>query len=134
VAVLAHTAALRHGGPWLADLLADLDHNRSLLATLLADALPDVRYRPPQGTYLAWLDCRALGLGDDPAAAFLETGRVALSPGPGFGPGGAGHVRLNLAASPGTLTEAVRRMAATVRDGSGSGGSSGEAAARPERL
>jgi cysteine-S-conjugate beta-lyase len=65
----------------------------------------------PQGTYLAWLDCRALGLGDDPAAAFLERGRVALSAGPSFGTGGAGHVRLNLATTPEILTDAVGRMA-----------------------
>jgi cystathionine beta-lyase len=58
------------------------------------------------------LDCRALGLGPDPATVFLERGRVALSPGPSFGTGGAGHVRLNFATSPELLTEAVRRLAA----------------------
>jgi cystathionine beta-lyase len=73
-----------------------------------------VRYRPPDGTYLAWLDCRELGLGEDPAAAFLERGRVALSPGPDFGTGGAGHARLNFATSPEILEEAITRMAASV--------------------
>ncbi|MDG9706473.1 aminotransferase class I/II-fold pyridoxal phosphate-dependent enzyme [Streptomyces sp. DH37] len=113
--VIAHSAALREGGDWLDALLAGLDENRRLLADLLARRLPGVRHRPPQGTYLAWLDCRALGLGDDPAAVFLERGRVALSSGPDFGTGGAGHVRLNLAASPEVLIEAVRRMAAALR-------------------
>ncbi|GGL87273.1 hypothetical protein GCM10012279_01180 [Micromonospora yangpuensis] len=70
--------------------------------------------RAGEATYLAWLDCRELGLGDDPAAAFLDRGRVALNPGPTFGTGGAGHVRLNLATAPEILTEAVRRMAAAV--------------------
>ncbi|WP_232519846.1 MalY/PatB family protein [Actinosynnema pretiosum] len=115
--VIAHAAALREGGAWLDALLAGLAANRRLLADLLAEELPRVRYAPGEGTYLAWLDCRALGLGDDPAAAFLERGRVALTPGPGFGTGGAGHARLNLATSPELLTEAVRRMGAAVRAG-----------------
>ncbi|MFD7137093.1 MalY/PatB family protein [Streptomyces sp. NPDC059894] len=115
VGVLAHTAALRDGTAWLDALLAGLDANRRLLAGLLAEHLPGVAHRPGEGTYLAWLDCRALGLGDDPARVFLERGRVALMPGPDFGTGGAGHTRLNLATSPEILTEGVRRMAAAVR-------------------
>ncbi|MFF8674030.1 MalY/PatB family protein [Streptomyces sp. NPDC015242] len=112
VAVIAHTAALRDGVTWLDALLAGLDANRHLLADLLAEHLPAVRYRPGDATYLAWLDCRALGLGDDPADVFLRRGRVALTSGPPFGTGGAGHARLNLATSPEVLTEGVRRMAA----------------------
>jgi len=111
VGVLAHTAALRDGGAWLDALLTGLDDNRRLLADLLAEHLPAITYRPGGATYLAWLDCRALGLGDDPAEVFLERGRVALSSGIPFGTGGAGHVRLNLATSPEVITEAVRRMA-----------------------
>jgi cystathionine beta-lyase len=114
VGILAHTAALAEGGEWLDGLLAGLDDNRRLLADLLAEHLPAVGYRQPQATYLAWLDCRPLRLPDDPAAVFLDRGRVALSAGPDFGTGGAGHVRLNLATSPELLTEAVRRMASAV--------------------
>ncbi len=113
--VIAHSAALREGVDWLDEVLTGLDHNRLLLGDLLAEHLPGVRYQPPKGTYLAWLDCRALDLGDDPAAVFLERGRVALNAGPTFGTGGAGYARLNLATSPAVLTEAVRRMAASVR-------------------
>ncbi|GAB2870712.1 MalY/PatB family protein [Streptomyces mayteni] len=112
--VIAHTTALREGVDWLDALLAGLDENRRLLARLLADRLPAVRYRPSRATYLAWLDCRALGLGDDPAAAFLARGRVALTPGLPFGTVGTGHARLNLATSPEILTEAVDRMAKAV--------------------
>jgi cystathionine beta-lyase len=113
--VIAHTAALRDGRRWLDDLLGGLDANRRLLGDLLAEHLPSVGYRPPQGTYLAWLDCRALELADDPARVFLERGRVALNSGPSFGTGGAGHVRLNLATSPEILTDAVLRMVSAVR-------------------
>lgn len=112
--IIAHTAALRDGGDWLDAVLSGLDENRRLLKELLAEELPGVRYRPGEGTYLAWLDCRALGLGDDPASVFLERGRVALNSGIPFGTGGAGFVRLNLATSPELVTEAVRRMAAAV--------------------
>ena len=61
--VVANTAAYDQGGPWLDDVLAYLDGNRRLLAELLAEQLPGVGYTPPEGTYLAWLDFRALGLG-----------------------------------------------------------------------
>ena len=112
--VIAHGAALRHGGPWLDSLLAGLDENRRLLGDLLEKDLPAVGYCPPQGTYLAWLDCQALNLPDDPAAVFLERGRVAVNSGLAFGTGGAGRVRLNFATSPELLTEAVRRMASAL--------------------
>lgn len=110
--VLAGVAAFDHGEAWLADLIAALDHNRMLLADLLAAMLPGVGYAPPQATFLAWLDLRSLGLGDDPAAALLERGRLALSNGPSFGAPGRGHARLNFATSPANLEEAVRRIAA----------------------
>jgi cystathionine beta-lyase len=112
--IIAHVAALREGGAWLDDLLVSLDANRRLLGDLLAVQLPGVAYREPAGTGLAWLDCRALGLGDDPAEVFLSRGRVALNPGAQFGTGGAGHARLNLATSPEILREAVTRMAAAL--------------------
>ncbi len=112
--VIAHQAALRDGVGWLDDLLAGLDANRRLLADLLDEHLPGLGYRMPLATYLAWLDCRPLGMGDDPADVFLDRGRVALVPGPSFGTGGEGHVRLNLATSAEILEKAVRRMAAVV--------------------
>jgi cysteine-S-conjugate beta-lyase len=127
--LIAHTAALADGGAWLDALLAGLDHNRHLLTALIEEHLPQVRYTPPQATFLAWLDCRALRLDDGasavvkrglvtlsagPAAVFLDKGRAALSAGPAFGTGGAGHVRLNRGTSTQILTEAVHRMAAAI--------------------
>ncbi|GAA0576448.1 aminotransferase class I/II-fold pyridoxal phosphate-dependent enzyme [Paractinoplanes ferrugineus] len=110
VGVIAHTTALREGGPWLDDLLAGLAENRRLLGERLAEKLPAVHYQPGEATYLAWLDCRELGLGDDPAAVFLDRARVALNSGPTFGTGGAGHVRLNFATSPEVIEQALDRM------------------------
>lgn len=108
--MIATRAALRDGAAWLAETTAILDRNRRFLGELLAAELPSVRYVPPSASYLAWLDCSALGLGDDPARAFLARGRVAVSSGPTFGAQGAGFVRLNVATSRRLLEEAVRRM------------------------
>jgi cystathionine beta-lyase len=112
--VIAHRAAYLDGGPWLDALLAGLDANRRLLATLLTEQLPEVGHRVPDGTFLAWLDFTALDLGDDPAAVLRERARVALHPGPGFGHGGAGHARLNFGTSPDIVREAVDRIAAAL--------------------
>jgi cystathionine beta-lyase len=112
--MLAHTVALTEAVDWLDEHRRALDDNRRLLSRLLTDRLPLVHYRIPDATFLAWLDCRALGLGDDPAATFLERGLVAFNSGLPFGRGGAGHVRLNFATSPAILTEAVDRMVSAV--------------------
>ncbi len=112
--VLANTAAYREGEAWLAGVLRYLDRNRRLLTDLLAEHLPQVRYEPPEGTYLAWLDCRDLDLGPRPGAFFLEHAGVALIDGPECGAPGEGHVRLNLATPAPVLTAIVERMAAAV--------------------
>ena len=109
--LLGSEAAFTDADDWLDEVLALLDGNRDLLAGLLAERLPGVVLTRPQASYLAWLDCRALGLGDDPAAVFLERGRVALSRGPDYGTQGAGFARLNIGTSPAIVTEAVDRMA-----------------------
>lgn len=108
---IASAAAFRDGDAWLDAVLAVLDHNRGLLAELLAERLPEVGYAPPRAGYLAWLDFRALGLGDDPAAALLKRGRIALNAGPDFGPNGAGFARLNIGTAPALVAEAVNRIA-----------------------
>jgi cystathionine beta-lyase len=112
--VQAAIAALRNARPWLDAAVTQIDANTRLLTALLAEHLPAARYREPQATFLTWIDCRDLGLGDDPAAAFLARGRVALSAGPDFGSQGRGFARLNIGTSPELISEAVRRMAAAL--------------------
>jgi cysteine-S-conjugate beta-lyase len=112
--LLATVAAYREGTPWLEDVIAVIDHNRALLADLLAATLPEVGYTPPRASYLTWLDLRALDLGDDPSEALLERGRVALNAGPTFGPQGAGFARLNIGTSPALVEEAVKRIGKAV--------------------
>jgi cystathionine beta-lyase len=112
--VLATEAALRDGDGWLDALLGQLDGNRRLVAELLATRLPQVRHRSPAAGYLAWLDCRGLPTGGDPADVFLRRGRVALASGPSFGAPGSGHVRLNFGTSPALVAEAVERIVAAI--------------------
>ncbi len=80
-------------------------------ATLLPEPITAV---PAQASFLAWLDCREAGLGDDPAAVFLERGRVALTRGVDFGEPGRGFARLNVGTTPELLEEAVRRLEAAL--------------------
>jgi cystathionine beta-lyase len=113
--VLAMVAALTTGQPWLDALLATLEIRRRQLGDLIAAQLPDIRWQPPQATYLAWLDCRRVGRGEQPRDLFLRRGRVALEPGPRFGAPGSGFVRLNFGTSEAVLAEAIERMAAALR-------------------
>jgi cystathionine beta-lyase len=110
LAVEATDAAWSDGDQWLTAVRGVLDDNRRNLAKLLERHLPGVVHHQPQATYLAWLDCRGLGLGDDPAETFRERG-VELAPGPRFGSIGAGFARLNFATSPTVLEAIVERMA-----------------------
>jgi len=113
--LLATVAAFTDGGDWLDSLLATLDARRRQLSGLLAERLPQVHWVPSEATYLAWLDCRAIGDGDTPHELFLHEGRVALEPGTHFGAEGSGWVRLNYGTSEAILDEAVNRMAAALR-------------------
>jgi len=110
----ATLAAWTDGAAWLDSTLEVLAANRDHLAERLARELPDVGFRPPEATYLAWLDFRALGLGEDPAACVLERGRVALSCGPDFGANGEGYARLNFATLPEVLDDIVDRIVTAV--------------------
>lgn len=111
--IVANLAAYTEGAAWLADTVAYLDGNRALLGELLAEHLPAARYAAPAGTYLSWIDCRALGL-PDPAGFFRTEARVAVNDGATFGAVGPGYVRLNFATSRPILTRAVAAMGAAI--------------------
>jgi len=99
---------------WRDGLLDQLVTNLQLLEAELAVHATSVRVVRPDAGYLAWLDFRETGLGDDPARVLIDTGRVALNSGLAFGEQGRGFARINLACDPSTVVEAVRRIAATV--------------------
>ena len=116
----AALAAYSQGAEWLAEMLAYTECNRNLLLDYVANELPGIEMVVPEGTYLAWLDCRGAGIPGEPATFFLEAARVALSEGKWFGPGGEGHVRLNFACTSAVLQEALGRMRAALQDIKGS--------------
>ncbi|QSB04894.1 MalY/PatB family protein [Natronoglycomyces albus] len=109
--LMATREGFDHGREWLAATLATIENNFALLQKELATKLPQARLRSASATYLAWLDLRGVGWGEDPAAFALEHAKVALLPGHAFGAEGAGYARMNLACAPETITEAIDRMA-----------------------
>ncbi|MGN6377500.1 MAG: MalY/PatB family protein [Gaiellales bacterium] len=118
--VIATIAAYRDGGPWLDELLGVLDRNRRVIADRLAEHLPDVGYVIPEATFLAWLDMRPAGLGDEPAREILRHGRVAVGRGLDFGEPGRGFVRITFATPLPVLErvlDAVRETVAADRAG-----------------
>jgi cystathionine beta-lyase len=113
--VLATVAAYTESEAWLDDLLVTLDQRRAQLGRLLATQLPQVTWYPPQATFLAWLDCSAIGPDDTARDQFLDRGRVALEPGLRFGAPGSGYARLNFGTSEEILDEAIGRMAKALK-------------------
>ena len=109
--VIGAVAAFTAGEPWLDQLLTTLDHRRLLLSDLLRQRLPMLTWQPPEATFLAWLNCAALGPDNQARERFLDHGRVALEPGLRFGAAGSGYARLNFATSPDILDQATARMA-----------------------
>jgi cystathionine beta-lyase len=102
-------AAYRDGQSWLDQLLPYLQANRDFLWDFVQREFAGMRMTKPEGTYLAWLDCRELRL-DNPYEFFLEHARVALNNGRTFGTGGSGFVRLNFGCPRSILEEALNRM------------------------
>ncbi|MEA4909635.1 MAG: PatB family C-S lyase [Anaerolineaceae bacterium] len=103
-------AAYQHGDEWLAAMLAYLEANRDYLCTTVQQYMPEINMACPEGTYLAWLDCRQAGLAPNPYEFFLKEAKVALNDGSQFGTQGDGFVRLNFGCPRATLTEALERM------------------------
>jgi cystathionine beta-lyase len=103
-------AAYRHGLDWLDQVMGYLEANRDFLSRVVRDELPGVKMALPQGTYLAWLDCREAGIPGAPGKFFVEAARVALNEGATFGLEGEGFVRLNFGCPRSVLAEALDRM------------------------
>ena len=112
--VLATTVAWRECADWLDECMRVLHRRREQFASLIASELAQVRCYPPEASFLAWLDCRALNLPQPVHQFFLERARVGLTDGADFGTPGPGHVRLNFATSPTILEELLRRMASSL--------------------
>lgn len=114
--LVAAIAAYRFGQPWLDELLPYLQSNRDLLVNFVKSEMPGVEVTCPEGTYLAWLDCRKAGIPGSPYEFFLQKARVACNDGATFGKGGEGFVRLNFGCTRNTLNDALEKMAKALKE------------------
>ena len=113
--LVAALAAYQEGENGWVQVLLYLEGNRNYLAKFVAQNLPGVHMRRPEGTYLAWLDRRGAGIPCSPGQFFLRQAHVALNQGNTFGKGGEGFVRLNFGCPRSTLRTALERMQAALQ-------------------
>ncbi|KXF80241.1 MalY/PatB family protein [Enterovibrio coralii] len=108
--ILANQSAYRHGKAWVDDTLKYLDANNQLLADFIGNELKQVTYRVQESTYLAWVDCRDMGLADEELEKQLHAAGVIPTMGYNFGEEGRGFIRLNLGCPKSVLEEKIRRL------------------------
>ncbi len=111
--LVATRAAFRHAEEWRQALVGYLAENAAHLERRLATELPAAMLVRPEASFLAWIDCRALGLDEEPSRFFERHAALALYAGTDFGPGGDGWVRLNFGCPRAMLDEAIDRMVAS---------------------
>lgn len=115
--LLSYTAALAaytDTSGWLDDVLLYLRGNRDVLVETVRREMPMLKLTQPQGTYLTWIDCRALGLEGAAAKFFLDQAKIGFGDGTDFGKGYEGFVRVNFGCPRSTLVEALARMTAAI--------------------
>ena len=110
----ATVAAFEAGEPWLDELMVQLNHNRALVSSLVAEKLPFAKTHLPHCSYLSWIDFTQYNLGEDPSLYLVEKAKVAFVPGHRFGADYAQFIRLNFATSPAIIEEAIDRVARTL--------------------
>lgn len=114
--IVATEAAYREGEPWLAAVMDYVAGNARRMAEFFAAEVPQLRVIPPQGTYLLWFDCRALGLDQEALEELmLNRARIYFDEGYIFGPEGAGFERINIACPRALLDDALVRIREAVR-------------------
>ncbi|MEA1983503.1 MAG: PatB family C-S lyase [Campylobacterota bacterium] len=113
-AVLSHVAfesAYLHGKEWIEDLKNHLYSNYRSLQALCEEYPEFIKVTPIEGTYLAWLDCREMGLKDKQLREFfIKEARLGLNAGLSFGREGSGFMRLNFAVSSAKMLEIIKRL------------------------
>jgi cystathionine beta-lyase len=119
VNALAYTAAVagfRYAQPWQDAVLCYLEANRDFLVQYVRKHLPGIQVSKPEGTPLAWLDCRQAAIPNPPSEFFLQKASVALNDGEAYGRGGKGFVRLAFGCPRGLLRQGLDRMKEALRD------------------
>lgn len=110
LASIASKAAYKHGSTWRREMCNYLESNRDFLMNFLDERVPMIKMAQPEGTYLAWLDCRKMDNNKSAYQFFLDNAGVALNDGVEFGKDGNGFVRLNFGCPRLILKEALERM------------------------
>ena len=110
-ALTALEAAYNHGDEWLDNLIKYIEENHKLVEDFIAAKIPKLKVIKAQATYLAWIDCRALGMDTTTLEKFVEKeAKLALTQGYVFGEGGEGFVRINLGCPRSVVQEALQRL------------------------
>lgn len=111
--LFACRAAYESGGEWLDQLIGYLAGNLALVRDFCKNRVPQIQLVEPEGTYLAWLDCRELGMTDDELMAFFsDDAKVWLDPGTHSGEQGSGFMRFNLGSSRSVIAQALDQIEA----------------------
>jgi cystathionine beta-lyase len=111
---VALEAAYNNGEQWLDELLEYLSGNLKLISEVV-ERIPGIKLVKPEGTYLAWLDCRELPVDDNEINRFMvEKAKVGMNEGSTFGKNGAGFQRLNFGCPRKTLATALENIEHTV--------------------
>ena len=109
--LVATQAAYEHGDAWLVELKKYLEGNWALLASELKKRTPALRLIEAESTYLAWIDCRSLGLNASELQSFIEDkAGLWLDCGHIFGKDGEGFIRINIATQRAYLQKAIDQL------------------------
>lgn len=112
---IATIAAFTNGAEWRKEMLAQIERNVNFVTEYCASEIPAIKTYRPEASFLMWLDCTALGLDHDQLQdLFVKKAGLLLNDGEMFGPGGEGHMRLNVGAPASVMAEAMRRLKAAV--------------------
>ena len=111
--IVALEAAYNESEDWLDELNQYLWQNYLALRDFFAERLPQLKVTRLEGTYLVWVDHRALGIStDEYFRRLLNEAHVRVSPGTMYGPPtGEGYIRINIACPRSQLMEALERIA-----------------------
>ena len=116
LSTVATEAAFTQCDAWRREMLAYVEENVDFVCNYLKERIPGIVAVRPQASFLVWLDCRGLGLGHDELIdLFVNKARLALNDGEAFGPGGEGHMRMNVGAPRAMLAEAMSRLEQAVQ-------------------